>query len=270
MRPFHLAVPVFLAAAALSLAAQTVTLQPEQAAKTSLTHSVTLQDGSRLTLRNTTGRIKVVAWDRPEVVFTGVFKPSSEGEQAKVVFEPGEKNLEILGEFPKHAAKEDGYRSASCEMELKVPRGVLASIDNVNGRISLTGLDGSVDCRTVNGAIEAEDLNQGLTAMTTNGALALTRVRGAIHASTTNGAVSAKGLDGMGQGIELSTVNGAMNVTLAKREGTLLASTENGELSVDTEGATEVKATKHRVEATFPGRSQTIHVSTVNGGLVLK
>ncbi len=261
---------LIMALASMTLGAQTFILQPTQAATVTESHTVALANGSNLAIKNTNGHIKVQTWDRAEVAFTGQFKPSSKDEQVKVVFESSPKGLEIRGEYPKNQSGWGSYRGAVCEMELKVPRNVLAHIDTVNGRITLTGLEAKADCRTVNGAIEAEGLSQGLTAETVNGAIALRQVRGAIHASTTNGAISAKELDGMGQGVDLSTVNGALNVTMAKLEGSLMATTVNGQISVDTKGAEQVTATKHQVEATFPGRKQTIHLSTVNGGLVMK
>ncbi|MBL0314193.1 MAG: hypothetical protein IPP78_16140 [Holophagaceae bacterium] len=256
--------------AATVLGAQTFVLQPSQTATVTESHTVALANGSKLTIKNTNGHIKVQTWDRAEVAFTGQFKPSSKDEQVKVVFESSPKGLEIRGEYPKHQSGWGSYRGAVCEMELKVPRNVLARIDNVNGRITLTGLEAKADCRTVNGAVEAERLSQGLTAETVNGAITLNQVRGPITASTTNGAISGKGLDGMGQGIELSTVNGALSVTMAKLEGSLKATTVNGQVSVDTKGAEHVSATKHQVEATFPGSKQIIHLSTVNGALVVK
>lgn len=263
-------VSLVLAFAATFLGAQTFVLQPTQTTAVTQSHTVPLANGSKLSIKNTNGRIKVDTWDRAEVAFTGQFKPSSKDEQVKVVFESGPKGLEIRGEYPKHQSGWSSYRGAVCEMELKVPRNVLARVDNVNGRITLTGLEAKADCRTVNGAIEAEGLSQGLTAETVNGAIALNQVRGGINASTTNGAISGKGLDGMGQGIDLSTVNGALNVTMAKLEGSLKATTVNGQISVDTKGAEQVSATKHQVEATFPGSKQLIRMSTVNGALVVK
>jgi len=266
-RPF---VALIMVLAATVLGAQTFVLQPTQAATVTESHSVALANGSNLTIKNTNGRIKVDTWDRPEVAFTGQFKPSSKDEQVKVVFESSAKGLEIRGEYPKHQSGWDGYRGAVCEMELKVPRNVLARIDTVNGRITLTGLEAKADCQTVNGAIEAQDLNHGLTAETVNGGISLDNVRGAIKASTTNGGISGKGLDGMGQGIELSTVNGGLNVTMAKLEGSFRATTVNGRVSVNTKGADQVTTTKQQVEATFPGSKQTIRMSTVNGSLVVK
>lgn len=270
MSAYRPVVALILALATTVLGAQTFVLQPTQATTVTESHTVALANGANLTITNTNGHIKVDTWDKAEVFFTGKFKPSSRDEQVKVIFESNPKGLEIRGEYPKHQSGWGSYRGAVCEMELKVPRNVLAHVDTVNGRITLTGLDGAVDCRTVNGAIEVQDLNQGLTAETVNGSVSLDRVRGAIKASTTNGAISGKGLDGMGKGIDLSTVNGGLSVSIAKLEGSLRATTVNGKVSVNTKGAEQVSATKHQVEATFPGSKQTIHLSTVNGGLVVK
>jgi len=264
------AISLILALATTVLGAQTFVLQPTQASTVTESHTVALANGSNLLIKNTNGRIKVDTWDRAEVAFTGQFKPSSRDEQVKVVFESSSKGLEIRGEYPKHQSGWGSYRGAVCEMELKVPRNVLARIDTVNGRITLTGLEGTADCRTVNGAIEVQDLNEGVTAETVNGAISLDKVRGAIKASTTNGAISGTGLDGMGKGIDLSTVNGSLNVTMAKLEGSLRATTVNGRVSVNTKGAEQVTATKHQVEATFPGSKQIIRMSTVNGSLVVR
>lgn len=261
---------LFLALAATALGAQTFVLQPTQATPVTESHSVQLAGGSTLTIKNINGRIKVEAWDRAEVEFKGEFKPSSTNEQVKVVFDANPKGLEIRGEYPKHASGLENYRGASCEMELKVPKNIMARLDTVNGRITISGIEGTVDCNTVNGAIEARNLSQGLTARTVNGALSLIQVQGKIEAATTNGAITGKGLDGMGKGIDLSTVNGALNISIAKLEGSLDASTVHGQLTVNTKGAENVNATKHHVEATFSGSKQVIHLSTVNGGLVMK
>lgn len=266
-RPFA---SLFLAVAATVLGAQTFVLQPSRTSPVTESHTVALANGSSLTIKNTNGRINVDTWDRAEVVFTGQFKPSSKDEQVKVVFESSPKGLEIRGEYPKHQTRTENYRSAVCEMELKVPRNVSAHVDTVNGRITLSGLRAKADCRTVNGAIEAEGLDHGLSAETVNGAIALNQVRGPIKATTTNGAISGKGLDGMGQGVELATVNGALTVTMAKLEGSFHADTVNGQISVNTKGAEQVSATKHQVDATFPGSKQIIRMSTVNGALVVK
>jgi hypothetical protein len=250
------------------LGAQTVVIQPAKAEKTTETRTVPLAAGSTLKVRNLNGHIRVEAWDRSEVQFTGEFKPSSEGEQVKVVLEPVPGGLEIRGEYPKH----DGwgsYRGPQCGMTLKVPREVRPTLDTVNGEISLAGIHGGAVLTTVNGAVRASDLNAALKAKTVNGAVTVDRVAGTLDLGTVNGAIKGSGLDGKGGGIKAETVNGGIHLQLAGLRGRLRASTMNGDISFNAKGAEQVEIKKHRVSAVFPGSDQAIEVSTVNGGITL-
>lgn len=251
------------------LAAQSVVIQPAKAEKTTETRTVPLAAGSTLKVHNLNGHIRVEAWDRAEVQFTGEFKPSSEGEQVKVVLEPGNGGLEIRGEYPRH----DGwgsYRGPQCQMTLKVPRDVRPTLDTVNGEISLAGTHGEATLTTVNGAVRASGLDAALKAKTVNGAVTLDQVSGALELGTVNGAIKGTGLDGKGGGIKAETVNGAIHLKLAGLKGRLKASAMNGEISFHAKGAEQVEIKKHRVSAVFPGSDQAIEVSTVNGGITLE
>ena len=84
------------------LAAQPILIQPAKAEKATETRTVPLAADSSLKVKNINGHVRVEAWDRNEVQFTGEFKPSSEGEQVKVVLEPSSGGLEVRGEYPKH------------------------------------------------------------------------------------------------------------------------------------------------------------------------
>ena len=262
-----LAVLSAIVLSATALGAQSFTLQPTAPEKTTLKHTAPLAAGARLKVQNLKGSVQVEAWDGSEVVFTGAFKPNDRGEQARVVFEPGQDGLVVRGEFPGHGNAE-GDEVPSCRMTLKVPRQAFLDLETVNGSVVVSGFAAPVRCETSNGAIEAEDLGQGLSAKAVNGALALKRVNGRIQASTTNGAVYGKALDGKGEGIEIRTINGAVSLSKVKLEGSVLATTGNGQLSVGTDGAIKADVAKHRVEATFPGKGA-VQVSTMNGGLVL-
>ncbi len=251
------------------LAAQSVVIQPAKAEKATETRTVPLAAGSTLRVRNVNGHIRVEAWDRAEVQFTGEFKPSSEGEQVKVVLEPSSGGLDIRGEYPKH----DGwgsYRGPQCQMTLKVPREVRPTLDTVNGEITLTGTRGEASLTTVNGAVHASGLEAALKAKTVNGTVTLDRVSGALELGTVNGAIKGSGLDGKGGGIKAETVNGAIHLQLAGLKGRLRASTMNGDISFNAKGAEQVEIKKHRVSAVFPGSDQAIEVSTVNGGITLE
>ena len=251
------------------LAAQTVVIQPTKAEKATETRTVPLAKGSSLKVKNLNGHVRVEAWDRAEVEFTGEFKPSSEGEQVKVVLEPSSGGLEIRGEYPKHEGR-GSYRGPECQMTLKVPRQVRPSVDTVNGEITLTGTQGMAALTTVNGGVHASGLGEALKAHTVNGSITLDRVSGALELGTVNGAIKGTGLDGTRGGIKAETVNGAIHLQLAGVQGRLKASTLNGSISFKAQGAEQVDVKRHRVSAVFPGRNQAIELGTVNGSITLE
>ena len=251
------------------LAAQTIVIQPTKAEKATETRTVPLAAGSSLKVENVNGFIRVEVWDRAEVQFTGEFKPSSEGEQVKVVLEPGPKGLEIRGQYPKHHGW-GAYRGPQCQMTLKVPKQARPSLETVNGEITLSGPLGAAAVNTVNGAIYASGLSESLKADTVNGSITLEDVSGALNLETVNGGIKGKGLDGKGGGIKAETVNGVIHFQLAGIKGHLKASTVNGGISFKAQGAEQVEVKKHRVSATFPGSDQNIDLSTVNGAITLE
>lgn len=133
-----------------SLAAQSQVIQPAKAERTTETRTLPLASGSTLKVKNVNGFVRVEAWDRDEVQFTGEFKPSSKDEQVKVVVEAGHGNLEIRGEYPKHKGW-GSYQGPQCQMTLKVPRRIAPTIETVNGEVTLSGTQGRAALSTVNG-----------------------------------------------------------------------------------------------------------------------
>jgi DUF4097 and DUF4098 domain-containing protein YvlB len=265
-RPFAAAVAAALLC--VSLAAQSQVIQPAKAEKTTETRTLPLASGSTLKVKNVNGFIRVEAWDREEVLFTGEFKPSSMDEQVKVVVEAGNKSLEIRGEYPKHTGW-GSYQGPQCQMTLKVPRRVAPTLETVNGEVSVSGTQGAAVANTVNGSIRATGLEENLKAETVNGAITLDQVRGSLTLQTVNGAIKGSGLDGQGKGIKAETVNGSIHLQVAGIKGRLKASTVNGGISFNAKGAEQVEVKKHRVTAVFPGSDQGIDLETVNGGITL-
>ena len=254
------------------LGAQTLVVQPAKAEKTTETRSVPLVSGSTLKVENVNGFIRVEAWDREEVQFTGEFKPSSKDEQVKVVFKSSDKKLEIIGEYPKHHGWGGmfGYRGPECQMTLKVPRKVMPHLESVNGEVTLTGTTGAASVETVNGAIKVKDLEECLKAETVNGSITLDQVKGGLKLETVNGAIKGWGLDGKDRGIVAETVNGSITLQIAGIKGRLKAETVNGSVSFKAKGADQVEVKKHRMTATFPGGNQVISLETVNGGISIE
>ena len=267
-----LARPFVAAAAALILSvplgAQSLVIQPTKAEKTTETKTMPLAAGSSLKVTNVNGFIRVEAWDREEVQFTGEFKPSSKDEQVKVEIETKPGAMEIRGVYPKHTGW-GSYRGPQCQMTLKVPRRVAPTLETVNGEVTLEGTRGKAALTSVNGGIRATGLEDTLKAETVNGGIQLDRVTGSLSLQTVNGAIKGSGLDGQGKGIKAETVNGSIHLQLGGMKGRLKASTVNGGISFNAKGAEQVEVKKHRVTAVFPGGDQEIEIETVNGAISL-
>ncbi len=252
----------------VSLAAQSQVIQPTKAERTTETRTLPLAAGSTLKVKNINGFIRVEAWDREEVQFTGEFKPSSRDEQVKVVVEAGKGSMEIRGEYPKHSGW-GSYQGPQCQMTLKVPRRVAPTLETVNGEVALGGTQGVAVIQTVNGGVRASDLEDTLKATTVNGTITLDKVRGCLTLQTVNGAIKGSGLDGQGKGIKAETVNGSIHLQVAGVKGRLKASTVHGGISFNAKGAEQIEVKKHRVTALFPGSDQEIDLGTVNGAITL-
>jgi hypothetical protein len=252
-----------------AFAGEPIVIQPAKAEKTTETRTAPLAAGSKLKAENINGFVHAQAWDRDEVAFTGAFKPSSTGEQVKVVLESTSKGLEIRCEYPKHHGTVGTYRGPAVDVDLKVPRRLLASLSSVNGDVSLEGTEGKASLSTVNGSVKASGLSDALKAETVNGGISLDHVMGALELNTVNGDIEAKDLDGKGGGIKAETVNGAVHLTLGSAKGQVEASSMNGEVAFHAAGAQEASIKRHRVTAKLPGSDQSIHAETLNGAITL-
>jgi hypothetical protein len=108
-----------------------------------------------------------------------------------------------------------GDARVNARLEVKVPPGVVARLETVNGDVQARDLDGDVRLRTVNGAIEASGVRRSLDAQTVNG----------------NVVATALGIPA-GRSLELGTVNGAVRLTLPKdARFDFSASTMHGSIS---------------------------------------
>ncbi len=268
MTRLGLALPALLLCAS-AFAGDVVVIQPVRAEKTTETRSVPLAAGSTLKASNVNGFVHAQAWDKDEVAFTGAFRPSSKGEQVKVVLESTAKGLEIRCEYPKHHDHEGHYKSAAVDVEIKVPRRLLATLSSVNGDVSLEGTEGKASLETVNGAVNAAKLSEALKAETVNGAITVDHVLGALDLNTVNGDIDAKDLDGKGGGIKAETVNGAVRLSLGAAKGRVRASSMNGDVDFHAAGAQDAQVKRHKVTALLPGSEQSIHAETLNGGITI-
>jgi hypothetical protein len=247
-----------------------------------------LAQGASLLVKTANSPVTVKGWDREEVVLDAEIY-DTEARPVKVEAREGAGRLEIEAVFPSYEGGWNLGRGPSCAFRLMVPRRLEAELrtsnapltaSNLEGRLvfrtsngplSLTNLAGDVEARTSNAPLTAREVAGDLHGSTSNAPLKIESVTGGVDFSTSNGPVTARGLDGQGRGIRLTTSNGGMTVELGKAGGDLVARTSRNEsISFHRTGAQQVEIEKGVVRAKLPGSAQRIELRTSNGGIEIR
>jgi DUF4097 and DUF4098 domain-containing protein YvlB len=129
-----------------------------------------------------------------------------------------------------------------------------------------------LDLQSVNGGIDVEDVQGRLAASTINGGITLNEVAGDVRGRTTNGGISVDlaGERWSGEGLDLRTTNGGINLTVPSRYSAhLVASTVNGGLSTDLPLTVRGRVGK-QVEGDIGGGGAPVRLATTNGGIRIR
>jgi len=184
-------------------------------------HSYPLSAGGRVELENINGPVHITAWDQNEVKVDAVKSANSKErlDEAQIEVEASSGSVSIRTKYPEHdhTWNSNGWNNpASVEYTLMVPRGArLDEIKLINGALDIHGVAGEVRASCVNGKLTAQGL-QGRTEL-----------------SSVNGRMEAQ-FDRLNDSIDLSSVNGALNVTLpSDAKGEIEASTVSGNIEND-------------------------------------
>lgn len=226
-------------------------------AQDSWTRSYAITPGGRLELINVNGRISAEPSSGTAVELVGervARAATDEGARellGKVEMreETGDSRVRVEVRAPRTF----GISALEVRWTVKVPKGVVVDLRNVNGRIDLSGLDGEVHARTVNGGVEGRGL-----AVTT------------LEASTTNGGVDIEVTSPLaGEGhLTLDSVNGGVALALheASRASVTARVTNGGIAVTGLELQRTGEQTRRRVEGTLNGGGTRVTLETTNGG----
>jgi hypothetical protein len=222
------------------------------------TRSYAVAPGGRLELINVNGQISAEPASGSSVELVGertARAATDDGarellDKVEMREEAGESRVRVEVRAPRTF----GVSSVEVRWSVKVPRGVVADIRNVNGRIALTGLEGEVHARTVNGGVEGRGL-----------AVA------SLEASTTNGGVDVElttPLTDEGT-VSLESVNGGVVLALHEASrASVTARVTNGGVSVTgLEFQLTGEQTRRRFEGTLNGGGARVSLETTNGGV---
>lgn len=223
-----------------------------------------LKSGGLVTLKNTNGRVQIEGWDKEEFYLEA---------EKQVKADSRKKAEEIMGELEividesrdeisvetREPQKSGGFWdwifgenfSASINYDLRVPHNSQLMIDNTNGSIEITGVDGDLQLETTNGKIVAGDIGGSIQGNTTNGSIDCDIARIAS--------------DGQ---IQFTTTNGDLTISLpGKSAFDLRARTTNGSINTDFPVNISGKLIGNRVESDVNGGGPLVYLITTNGSI---
>jgi DUF4097 and DUF4098 domain-containing protein YvlB len=161
-----------------------------------------LAPDGRIELDNINGAVHISSWDRNEVKVDAVKYADNKDrlDEAKIEIDVSKDLISIKTKYRDHDLNFNwGSRNnpAGVEYTLTVPRTArLDEIKLINGALDITGMSGEVQASCINGRLEAHDLS------------------GRAHLSTVNGRLEANFDQLGGHSLELSSVNGAVRLTI--------------------------------------------------------
>jgi DUF4097 and DUF4098 domain-containing protein YvlB len=183
-------------------------------------HTYPLAASGRISLENINGPVHITAWDQNEVKLDAVKRAHSQErlKEAQIRVDASQDEISITTKYPEHENwdRDDHHNPASVEYTLSVPRNVrLDEIKLINGALDITGVGGEVHASCINGKLIAHGLSGRAELATINGKLDATFER-------------------MAQPLELSSVNGSVDLTLpSDAKANIEATTVHGGIEND-------------------------------------
>lgn len=183
---------------------------------------------------NTSGRVVVRGWDRPEIRVTGTLGEGAE----RLAIEGGRESTEIRVILPQRARNVRGT-----DLEVRVPAGKRVTVRTVSAEVEVMGIEAAVAARTTSGDVE------------------VTGSPGQVAAASTSGDVRI--IVGTSARVQVETTSGDLEVAGTVRESVDVESVSGDvELRADTP---EVRATTVSGNLEMGGVSERVAASTVSG-----
>jgi DUF4097 and DUF4098 domain-containing protein YvlB len=221
--------------------------------------SYALAPGGRVSLENINGAVHISGWDKNEVKVDAVKYANSKErlEDATIKVSAGNDSVSIRTEYRHRDNSWDSEgrdNPASVEYTLTVPRSVrLDEIKLINGSLDIQGVSGEVRAACINGRLTARGL------------------QGPAELSNINGRTEAM-FDRLGESIELSSVNGSVQLTLpSDSQAKVEASTVHG--GIDNDFGLRVNHHQwvgHDLRGELGNGGTRIKLSNVNGGIEIR
>ncbi|HKY06216.1 MAG TPA: hypothetical protein VJQ56_15070 [Blastocatellia bacterium] len=216
--------------------------------------SISAPGGTLIVNGGKNGGISIKGWDQEHVLIRTKIqthgKSLAEAREVAGQIQVIATGGNIRAEGPKDR---DSY-SWSSSYEIFVPRQADLSLETFNGGISLTDVRGRIEFKALNGGISIK------------------RVGGSVRGHTTNGGLSVM-LDGTtweGEGLDVSTTNGGVNIVVPENYSARLESgTVHGGMTLGFPVMVQGRINKE-ISVDLGGGGPTVRAVTTNGGVTIR
>ena len=218
-----------------------------------------------LSLGNTNGTVTITGWDQPRIRVVaektveraGADEAKSALAQLKVDIQQHGNTVSIRTESPERHSGSfwdlilGNWNAASVRYEVSVPRSMKVDVDDTNGAIEVSGVNGTFKLETTNGHIQ------------------LTRCGGAVDLETTNGRIEADllTLDAQANN-RIETTNGRIEITVpATLRAEVDAATTNGSVNSELPITTRTFGRNELRGSVNGGGGAPLKLRTTNGSI---
>src|SRR5579885_2226291 len=216
-------------------------------------HTYPLAANGRISLENINGPVHITAWNQNQVKVDAIKRSHDEQrlKEAQIRVDASQDAISLRTEYPEHDNWNDGDRHnpASVEYTLMVPRNArLDGIKLINGALDVTAVSGEVRASCINGKLVAKGL------------------KGRADLTTVNGKLDAT-FDNTAQPLELSSVNGSVDLTLpSDAKARIEATTVHGGIENDFGlHSNDHRFIGHDLQGELGGGGTEIRLRNVNG-----
>jgi hypothetical protein len=217
--------------------------------------------GTPVSIDNVNGRIVVTTWDQPRVRIHAIRKAESREALDKLTIDIRQngEGVSIATHMPKK--NDSGFLdflfgndgNASIDYDVTIPRTTDLKVENTNGGISASDVNGSIQLSTTNGRIDA------------------IRCSGTMNAGTTNGSIHAELVQiASGKPMKFETTNGSISLLVPTTfAANVQAETTNGSIRTDLPVTTK-SFSRRELHGTLNGGGAELGLYTTNGSIEVR
>jgi len=199
------------------------------------------------------GGIKVIGWDRGDVLVRSIVRGSgdTDADARRVV---AGVHIETAARIRATGPERDRRENWSVQFELHVPRRAQLALRTNNGGISIYDFQGIAEFSARNGGVTLRNVGGEIKGETTNGGLT----------------IDLTGDHWDGQGLDVSTHNGGIKMTVPERySAELETGTVNGRVSTDFPVMVQGRFDR-QLNTTLGSGGVKLRVMTTNGGVTIR